>query len=374
MRVPYNYLPFQFKNNNKIINRWKKLIKKTDFTLGSEVKEFEKKFAKYVGAKFCISTNNGTDALILSLKSIGIKKNDEVITVSNTFYATVGAIVACGAKPILVDCDERYQINIQQIKKKITKKTKAIMPVHWGGSSPDMFKIIKLAKKHQIHVIEDACMGIGGKIKGKSPGTFGIISAFSMHPLKSLNVMGDGGMVVTNDKKIFNWIIKFRNHGMVDRDHIDFWGVNMRLQPLQAIVAIEGLKNLNNVIKKRSLNAKKMDKLLLSLVPNIIIPKRLSKFKETFALYMCLAKKRNKLLKYLIKNNIEAKIHYPVPLNKQKAAKNLKLNQKDFMISNEQSKKLITLPIHQYLNSKHLDYMAKKIKDFYKKNENEKTQ
>jgi len=117
-----------------------------------------------------------------------------------------------------------------------------------------------------------------------------------------------------------------------------------------------------------------MDKLLLSLAPNIIIPKRLSKFKETYALYMCLVKKRNKLLKYLIKNNIEAKIHYPVPLNKQKAAKNLKLNQKDFIISNEQSKKLITLPIHQYLNSKHLDYMAKKIKDFYKKNENEKTQ
>jgi len=368
MYVPYNYLPFQFKNNYQIFNKWKNLIKRTDFTLGSEVKEFENKFARYVGANFCISTNNGTDALILSLKSIGIKKDDEVITVSNTFYATAGAIVACGAKPILVDCDDRYQISIKEIKKKINKKTKAIIPVHWGGSSPDMFEIMKLAKKYKLHVVEDACMAIGGKIKKKTPGTFGTVSAFSMHPLKSLNVMGDGGMVVTNSKKIYNWLKKYRNHGMIDRDHIDFWGVNMRLQPLQAIVAIEGLKKLNNVIKKRNLNAKKMDHLLSSLAPNVILPKRLKGFKETFALYMCLVKKRDKLLNYLIKNKVEAKIHYPIPLNKQKAAKHLKLKQKDFINSNKQSKELITLPIHQYLNNRQIEYIAKKIKDYYKKN------
>ena len=134
-------------------------------------------------------------------------------------------------------------------------------------------------------------MGIGGKIKRKSPGSFGIINAFSMHPLKSLNVMGDGGMVTTNNKKIFQWIKKFRNHGMVDRDHIDFWGINMRIQPLQAIVALEGLKKLENVIKKRNINAKLMDKLLVSLAPDVIIPRRIEQYRETFALYMCLAKK-----------------------------------------------------------------------------------
>jgi len=365
MKVPYNYLPFQFKNTNKIFREWKKLIKSTDFTLGQKVYEFEKKFAKYVGAKYCISTNNGTDALILCLKSLGIKKGDEIITVSNTFYASVGAIVACGAKPILVDCDNRYQINIQEIEKKINKKTKAIMPVHWGGASPDMYSIIKLAKKYKIQVIEDACMGIGAKINKKSPGTFGIINAFSMHPLKSLNVMGDGGMVATNNKKIFNWIKKFRNHGMIDRDNIEFWGVNMRLQPLQAIVALEGLKKIDNVIKKRNENAKKMDHLLSKLSPNLVIPKRPKGYRETFALYMCLVKNRDKLLKYLIKNKIEAKIHYPIPLNKQKAARNLKLNQKDFIIANEQAKKLITLPIHQYLTKKQISFMFKKIKQFY---------
>jgi dTDP-3-amino-2,3,6-trideoxy-4-keto-D-glucose/dTDP-3-amino-3,4,6-trideoxy-alpha-D-glucose/dTDP-2,6-dideoxy-D-kanosamine transaminase len=365
MKVPYNYLPMEFRSSDKILKNWKKLIKSSDFTLGKYILEFEKKFSKYIGAKYVISTNNGTDALILSLKSIGVKKGDEVITVSNTFYASVGAIVACGAKPILVDCDNRYQINIQEIEKKINKKTKAIMPVHWGGASPDMYSIIKLAKKYKIQVIEDACMGIGAKINKKSPGTFGIINAFSMHPLKSLNVMGDGGMVATNNKKIFNWIKKFRNHGMIDRDNIEFWGVNMRLQPLQAIVALEGLKKIDNVIKKRNENAKKMDHLLSKLSPNLVIPKRPKGYRETFALYMCLVKNRDKLLKYLIKNKIEAKIHYPIPLNKQKAARNLKLNQKDFIIANEQAKKLITLPIHQYLTKKQISFMFKKIKQFY---------
>ena len=366
MRVPYNYLPMEFRKNNKILSRWKKLIQSTDFTLGKDMIEFEKKFAKYIGAKYVISTNNGTDALILSLKSIGVKKGDEVITVSNTFYASAGAIVACGAKPILVDCDDRYQIDIKEIKKKISKRTKAIMPVHWGGASPDMFSIMKLAKKYKIHVVEDACMGIGAKIKGRSPGTFGTINAFSMHPLKSLNVMGDGGMVATNNKKIFDWIKKFRNHGMIDRDHIEFWGVNMRLQPLQAVVALEGLKKIDRVIKKRNENAKEMDRLLSTLSPNLIIPRRLKGYKETFALYMCLVVNRDELLKHLIKNKIEAKIHYPIPLNKQEAAKKLNLNQNNFKNSNEQAQKIITLPIHQYLTKTQLSFMFKKIKQFYK--------
>ena len=256
MKIPFNYLPQQFKNINPIISQWKKLAKSTEFTLGPFVEKFEKQFAKYIGVKYCISTNNGTDALILCLKALDVKNGDEVITVSNTFYATVGAIVACGAKPILIDCDERYQIDIKQIEKKITKKTKVILPVHWAGASPDMFKIIKLAKKYKIKIVEDACMGIGAKIKGKSPGTFGEVNAFSMHPLKSLNVMGDGGMVTTNNNKIYNWLKKYRNHGMINRDKIEFWGVNNCLQPLQAIVALNGLKKLiillKNVITMRN--------------------------------------------------------------------------------------------------------------------------
>jgi len=372
IKIPYNYLPYEFNKNNckKIFKRWNALIKSSQFTLGPFLEEFEKKFAKYIGAKYCIATNNGTDALILALKALNIKKDDEIITVTNTFYATVGAIVNVGAKPVLVDCDDKYQIDISKIEDAITRKTKAIIPVHWGGSSPDMFKIMKIAKKHNIQVVEDACMGIGGKIRNKSPGTFGKVNAFSMHPLKSLNVMGDGGAVVTNNYKIYKWMLKFRNHGMINRDNIDFWGVNIRMQPLQCIVAIEGLKKIDNIIIKRNKNALFIDKELTSLYPKIILPKRVRGYKETFALYMILCEDRDKLKKYLYKNGIETKIHYPKPLHLQKAyeinnkATNLKLK-----VSEEQAENLLTLPVHQYLNKKQLNYMASKIKEFYNTNQ-----
>lgn len=368
-RVPYNYLPFEFDKKNilPIFKNWNKLIKSTDFTLGKYVLDFEKKFANFTKSKYCISTNNGTDAIIIALKSLGVTKGDEVITVANTFYATVGAIVACGAKPVLVDCDERFQIDIAKIEEKISKKTKVIIPVHWAGASPEMNKIIEISKKYKIHIVEDACMGIGGLVNNKSPGTFGILGAFSMHPLKSLNVMGDGGMIVTNNKKIYKWILKYRNHGMVNRDKIDFWGVNARIQPLQAIVALNQIKKIKKTIIKRNNNAKLMDKYLKSLYPKIILPRRIKNHRETFSLYMCLARNRDKLLSYLNNNSIEAKIHYPIPLNKQKASYDLNLNQKDFKNANFQSRSLITLPIHQYLDKKQIFFTFKLIQEFYEK-------
>ncbi len=363
--APYNYLPYEFKNTSKIFSDWKKLIKSTDFTLGKYINDFEKIFAKYIGSKYCIATNNGTDALILCLKSLGIKNGDEVITVCNTFYATVGAIVAVGAKPIFVDSDDRFQIDIKKISQKITKKTKAIIPVHWGGASPEMNEILKISKKYKLHVVEDACMGIGAKIGNKSPGTFGIINAFSMHPLKSLNVMGDGGMLCTNNYKLFDWCLKYRNHGMINRDKIDFWGVNIRMQPLQAIVAINQLKKLDSVIKKRNSNARHLDSLLSGLYPDVILPNRIKTHTETFALYMGLFKKRDELISYLSKRNIECKIHYPIPLHLQKASNKMGYGKGSMPIAEYQAKHLMTIPIHQFLNRKHMLYIYKEIKKFY---------
>ena len=367
MKIPFNYLPQQFKNTKPYFKEWSKLIRSTDFTLGKFVYNFEKKMTKYLKVKHCISTNNGTDALRLCLKSLGVSKGDEVITVCNSFYATVGAIVDCGAKPVLVDCDTRYQINTAQIEKKITKKTKVILPVHWGGASPDMFAIQRLANKYKVHIVEDACMGIGGKIKKKRPGTFGIANAFSMHPLKSLNVMGDGGMVTTNNDKIANWMRKFRNHGMIDRDNIQFWGANLRLQPLQAVVALEELKKLNRIIKIRNQNAKYYDNNLRDLYPDVIIPERVKNYTETYALYMCLFKKRDELKKYLLKCGIETKIHYPKPLHLQEAAKKLGHSKGSFPLSENQSRHLLTLPVHQYLSKNQLSFIIKKLRAFYNK-------
>lgn len=368
MKINYNYLPQEFADIDDIMSDWKTLIKSTEFTLGSFVDKFEDKFKNYIGAEHCISTNNGTDALILSLKSLGIGIGDEVITVANTFYATVGAIVAVGATPVLVDCDSRFQIDVNKIDEVISVRTKAVMPVHWGGASPDMIAIKKLCDKNNLFIVEDACMGIGAKVQGKNPGTIGNVNAYSMHPLKSLNVMGDGGMVVTDDNRLASWMKKYRNHGMVDRDHIDFWGINMRLQPLQAIVASRGLDKLSNTIKKRNDNAIILDNGLMELKEFVEVPERITNNTETFALYMALFKDRDGLKDYLISNEIEVKIHYPVPLNKQKAAKeNCIFDERQLKNVNYQASTLLTIPVHQFLLEEHMHFMLEKIYNFYGK-------
>lgn len=368
MRIPFNYLPMQFANPEQILSKWRELIASTDFTLGKYVEEFEQEFANYIGAKHCIATNNGTDALILGLKALGVNTGHEVITVCNSFYATTGAIVAVGAIPVMVDCDDRYQIAIDQIEEKVNSKTKAILPVHWAGASPDMNKIMDIARKHNLHVLEDACMGIGGKFDGRNPGTFGDCGAYSLHPLKSLNVMGDGGMVVTDNNDYAKWMRLYRNHGMIDRDHNVIWGVNMRIQPLQAIVASFELEKLDSILQKRNQNAHYLDQLLTNqdLANYVQIPVRDNRNYETHSLYMGLFEYRDELVKCLTNNQIEVKIHYPIPLHLQTAAAPYGYKHGDFPKSEMQAKKLITLPIHQYLGQEELSHIGNTIKQFYK--------
>ena len=365
-RVPYNYLPEQFKDAETFFELWRPILSSGEFTLGPFVEEFERNFAEYMGAKYCVATNNGTDALILSLKSFGIKEGDEVITPCNSFYATTGSIVAVGAKPVFADVDERYQININQIEKLISNRTKAILPVHWAGASPDMCKLVEIARAYNLLVVEDACMAIGGKWNNSNPGTYADVSAFSMHPLKTLNVAGDGGMITTNNKKTYEWLIKYRNHGMTNRDRIEFWGVNARLQPLQAAVANHFLKSVDEYIKVRNSNALYLDSLLSDLEDKITLPPRIIENLETFSLYMILAKNRDNLLNYLQNNGVDVKIHYPVPLHLQPAAVKLGLNSGRLATAENQAKHLLTIPVHQYLNHTHMDIISELIHDFYK--------
>jgi len=367
MKVPYNYLPMQFRDTEKIFSDWKELIQTSEFTLGPAVEKFELEFADFIGCKHVISTNNGTDALILALKACGIGPGDEVISVSTTFFASIGAIVAVGAKPVFVDIDERYQIDVNLIERAITPKTKAILPVHWGGASPDLKTVMELANKYRLKVVEDACMAPGGKIDGIHSGTFGDANAWSMHPLKPLNVMGDGGMVSTNNDDLANWMRMYRNHGMVDRDHNLIWGVNMRLQPLQAIVAGHILKTVNETIEIRNKNASLLDDGLKDLSEFVLTPPRFTRYRETFSLYMAKFKKRDELIKYLNEFEIDAKIHYRVPLHLQKAAIDLGYKIGDLPMSEVYGEEIMTLPVHQYLSKSQISYMIEKIHDFYKK-------
>ena len=361
MHVPYNYLPMQFADYSEIAAGWNELIQSSEFTLGSFMEKFEREFAEYTGARHCVATNNGTDALILSLKALGIGPGDEVITPCNSFYATTGAVVAVGATPVFCDVDDRYQADVADMAGRITRRTKLLLPVHWAGASPDMDAITALAKENGLEVLEDACMAIGGRWRDRHPGTLGRIGAFSMHPLKTLNVMGDGGMVVTDDDDLHAWMLKYRNHGMVDRDHIEFWGVNYRLQPLQAVVASTMLRTLDDRLARRQEIQQKLDASLTPLTPAVVVPRREPRNLETVSLYMVMTERRDELIHHLMTRGVEARIHYPIPLHLQNAARELGFGVGSMPIAEQQADKLLTLPAHEYLSDNQVDFMIHSI-------------
>jgi dTDP-3-amino-2,3,6-trideoxy-4-keto-D-glucose/dTDP-3-amino-3,4,6-trideoxy-alpha-D-glucose/dTDP-2,6-dideoxy-D-kanosamine transaminase len=365
MLVNYGYLHQQFSDVEDYFDDLRKWVPTGEFTLGTFVEKFEKKFADYLGVKHVISTNTGTDALILSLRASGIQSGDEVISVPNTFYATIGAIVAIGAKPVFVDCDERMQINPDLIEQAITPKTKGILPVHWMGCPADMDKIMAIANKHNLVVIEDACPAVGAEINGKRCGSFGKASGFSFHPLKPLNVWGDGGSIATNDDDVANYLNLYRNHGMSDRDHIDMWGINSRIQPFQAIIATRVLDTVDDSNNIRIRNAQLLDEGLRDLEEFINIPKRSPEYKDVYQLYVIRAQKRDKLVEYLQSQEIECRVHYPLPLHLQTAAKGLGYSKGDFPECERQADEIITFPAHQYISPEQIEYMIEHTRKFY---------
>ena len=367
MQVKYNYLDQQFADVEAYFVDLRKLVASGEFTLGPFVEAFEKKFAAYIGVKHAIGTNTGTGALIQALKAVGVKPGDEVITVANTFIATVGAIVAAGARPVFVDCDERYQIDAGKIEAAITAKTAAILPVHWAGCPPEMDKILAIADRHKIPVVEDACPAVGAKINGRFAGTFGKVNAFSMHPLKPLNVWGDGGIVVTNDDDAAAFLRLYRNHGLVDRDHVEMWGVNDRLQPFQAVVGARVLDTVETLVEARIRNARLLDEGLKGLEDSIRPPRRPAGYREVYQLYLATAVRRDELVKFLVSRGVEAKVHYPIPIHLQNAARDLGYKRGDFPVCERQADEILTLPAHQHINPEQIAYTVAVIREFYGK-------
>ena len=365
MKVRYSYLRQQFSNAPKLWSDLKKFVKTGDFTLGKPLEKFEKSFAKLIGTKYAVGVNSGTDAIKLSLKVIGIKPGDEIITAANTFVATVGAICELGAKPIFVDCDDSFCMNVDLVEKKITKKTKAIVPVHFTGYMTDMVKLNKISKKYNIPIVEDACQSILASINNKNAGTWSEFGAFSLHPLKNINVWSDGGIIVTSNKKYYKHLKLLRNHGLVDRDNVKICGYNSRLDTFQAVVGNWLIPKAKQIANQRIKNANFYDN-NFSKIEEITIPPRFHNFKIVYHLYIVFAKNRDQLLKYCIKKGIEAKIHYPIPIYRQPAMKYLKHKKGDFPITDKHAKHIISFPCDQHISIKEQKYIISVVNKFYK--------
>ncbi len=383
MKVEYSYLLEQFKqgesetkvkyvdlpkqaNVEAILSDIKEVLLKTgQFTLGQPVSEFEARFGKVCKTKYAIGVNSGADVLFLTMKALNIGSEDEAITAPNSFIATAAAIANAGARPVFVDVNEEYNIDASLIERAITPRTKVIMPVHLTGNPADMLRIMEIANKYNLYVIEDACQAVSASINGQPVGSFGVTGCFSFHPLKNLNVWGDGGIVTTNSKEVFDRLVVLRNHGLKNRDEVEFFAYNSRLDTLQAIVANQLLNVLDAITDTRIRNAKKYDDALSDMTDYITIPPRKSNVKQVYHTYVIQAKERTKLGAYLAEKGIETKVHYPIPIHLQQASKYLGYKEGDFPVCEAQAKSIITLPVHQHLTDDQIRYVLDNIRKFY---------
>ncbi len=343
---------------NEAIHR---VLDKQWFILGEEVKKFEREFSEYVSAKYSIGVNSGSDALYLAVKSLGIGNGDEVITVSHTFVSTADAIVRNGAKPVFVDIDsETYIMDVAQVEDKITKRTKAIIPVHLYGHPADMDPIMELAKKYNLFVIEDACQAHGAEYKGEKVGAIGDLGCFSFYPSKNLGAYGNGGMIVTNNEELAKKLRMLRNYGQSQKYYYDFMGVNSRLDEIQAAVLRVKLKHLDEWNEKRRNVAKLYNELLKD--SNVILPIEKDYAKHVYHLYVIRSTNRDKLQRYLSQNGIQTQIHYPLPVHKQKSY--LDLGFRAYLpVTEKICCEILSLPMHPWLNQGEVEFISRKIKE-----------
>ena len=363
--INHNYLVEQFSNHDEIFAKIKNIVNRGDFTLGEAVDRFERKFASLTGAKYAIGVGSGTDALFLSLKSLDIGAGDEVIVPSFTFYATIGAIVTAGATPVFADSGNDYNIDPEKIECLITPNTKAILPVHWSGKICRMDKIAAIAQQYNLHIIEDACHAITSTFMEKKAGSFGTTACFSMHPLKNLNVWGDGGVIVTNDVLLNNKLRLMRNHGLENRDVCSEFGYNSRLDTIQAVVAEHMLLELDKLTQKRIENAAYLDS-HLGNIEGITVPRRDSDIcRQVFHIYPLSFENRDELKLHLERKGIDAKIHYPIPMHLQPAAAYLNYNVGDFPMAEYHAKTTLSLPVHEFITRNQLDQIISAVREFY---------
>lgn len=336
------------------------------FIKGPDLECFENDFAKFNETKFSIGVGSGTDALHLCLMSLNIGKGDEVLLPVNTFVATAYSILYVGAKPIFIDVDPKtYNIDVSKAEGKITRKTKAIIPVHLYGQPANMDGLSKLAKKYKIFIVEDACQAHGATYKGKFVGSFGTVAAFSFYPSKNLGAYGDGGAITTNSAKLVNSIKSLREYGSTSKYSFNKIGINSRLDSLQAVILQTKLKHLKEW-NRAKLKLASYYNLRFKEIPEIITPITDKYSTPVYHLYVIRTPKRDALLKHLKSRGVETGIHYPIPLHLQKSLQFLGYKKGDFPVAEHLSNEILSLPMFPELTSDQQDYIVSCIKEFFK--------
>ncbi len=338
------------------------VISETAFIGGHYIKAFEEAFARFCSARHCIGVGNGTDALFIALKTLGIGAGDEVITVANSFIATSEAITQTGARVVFVDIDPKtYNIDTDKIETKITARTKAIVPVHLYGQPADMDPILALAKKHDLKIVEDAAQAHGAVYKGRTIGSIGDMACFSFYPGKNLGAYGDGGAIVTSDDALARKARMFANHGRVDKYDHEMEGVNSRLDGLQAAILGVKLKHLDAWSAARRRNAYLYNDYLSGT--GLVTPTEITGVQAVYHLYVVRTKKelRQKLQDHLKSKGIATGIHYPIALPNLKAYAYLKHAESDFPEATKASQEIVSLPMYPELTEEQIQFIAQEI-------------
>jgi dTDP-4-amino-4,6-dideoxygalactose transaminase len=362
--VPFVALDRQYNEmRDEINNSVQRVMERGLYVLGPEVGEFETSLAEICGSPYCLTVANGTDALVIALKVLGIGSGDEVIVPTNSFIASAGAVVQTGAKPVFCDVLEDFNIDASDAEKRITANTKAIMPVHLTGRPADMIAINSIAQKYDLFVIEDAAQAIGASLNGEKVGSMGDLAAFSLHPLKNLFVMGDGGFISMKCPFIYEKIKKIRNHGLIDRDTCAFWGMNSRLDTIHCAIGLEKIKVFDSITNRFKKVARMYKEGLMEVVN---VPDEPAGMSAVYHNFVITCERRDELSQYLSVNGIETKMHYPILLHRQPAAIGLFDGKGDFPMAEKLNAMQLSLPIFPEITEKEVKYVIENIISFYK--------
>ncbi|MEN9327879.1 MAG: hypothetical protein RI947_687 [Candidatus Parcubacteria bacterium] len=343
------------------------VLEKGQFIDGVEVNLFEKEFAAFIDSKYCITVNSGTDALILGVRALNIPAGSEVIVPGNTFFATALAASENNLKPVFVDMDDDYGMNLEDLKNKINDRTKAVMVVHLYGQPDKVDEIQNIinASGKKIYLIEDSAQTHGAELNGKKTGTFGIFSAFSFYPGKNLGAYGDGGAIITQDAKLADRYKLLKEYGSRQKYFHETFGINSRLDTIQAAILRVKLKHLSNWNKQRQEMAHYYTQKLAELAPQLTTPTHFKNRESIYHVYVVRTKKRDALQKFLLTKGITTLIHYPLPLHLQKAYEFLNYKKGDLPNIEQAADEILSLPMYPELTKESADAVVAAIKEFY---------